>query len=82
MQASDFLRYRDRQGQVADFHSLRVLFISRVVAGGASIKEAQTLARHSTPVLTMNTYSRVTIGDLAGAVSGLGDLLTKQPARP
>ncbi len=82
MQASDFLRYRDRQGQVADFHSLRVLFISRVVAGGASIKEAQTLARHSTPVLTMNAYSRVTLGDLAGAVSGLGDLLTKQPARP
>ena len=49
------LLYRDRQGHVADFHSLRVLFISRVVAGGASVKEAQTLARHSTPLLTMNT---------------------------
>ena len=49
------LLYSDRQGHVADFHSLRVLFISRVVAGGASVKEAQTLARHSTPLLTMNT---------------------------
>ena len=82
MRATDFLLYSDRQGHVADFHSLRVLFISRVVAGGASVKEAQTLARHSTPLLTMNTYSRATLLDVAGAVSGLGDLLTSQPTRP
>jgi len=80
--ATDFLLYSDRLGHVADFHSLRVLFISRVVASGASVKEAQTLARHSTPVLTMNTYSRATLLDVAGAVEGLGDLLTKQPTRP
>jgi hypothetical protein len=61
---------------------LRVLFISGVVASGASVKEAQTLARHSTPVLTMNTYSRATLLDVAGAVEGLGDLLTSQPTRP
>jgi hypothetical protein len=82
MQASDFLLSSDRQGHVADFHSLRVLFISRVVASGASVKEAQTLARHSTPLLTMNTYSRATLLDVAGAVAGLGDLLTSQPTRP
>ena len=82
MEASDFLLYSDRQGHVADFHSLRVLFISRVVASGASVKEAQTRARHSTPVLTMNTYSRATLLDVAGAVAGLGDLLTGQPTRP
>jgi integrase len=81
-QASDFLLYSNRLGHVADFHSLRVLFISRVVAGGASVKEAQTLARHSTPLLTMNTYSRATLLDVAGAVEGLGDLLTSQPSRP
>jgi hypothetical protein len=82
MQASDFLLYSDRQGHVADFHSLRVLFISRVVASGASVKEAQTLARHSTPVLTMNTYSRATLLDVARGVSGLGDLLTRKPNSP
>jgi integrase len=82
MAASDFLLYSDRQGQVADFHSLRVLFISQVVASGASVKEAQTLARHSTPVLTMNVYSRASLLDVAGAVEGLGDLLTSQPTRP
>lgn len=82
MQASDFLLYADRLGHVADFHSLRVLYVSRVVASGASVKEAQTLARHSTPLLTMNTYSRVALLDVAGAVAGLGDLLTKRPSEP
>jgi integrase len=82
MRASDFLLYRNRLGYVADFHSLRVLFISRVVAGGASVKEAQTLARHSTPVLTMNTYSRATLLDVAGAIRGLGDLLGTRPTTP
>ncbi len=82
MAGSDFLLYSDRQGHVADFHSLRVLFISQVVAGGASVKEAQTLARHSTPVLTMNVYSKASLLDVAGAVEGLGDLLTSQPTRP
>jgi len=79
-QESDFLAYRDQHGRVADFHSLRVLFISRVVAGGASVREAQTLARHSTPTLTMNVYSQASLLDVAGAVNGLGDLLSTAPA--
>ena len=78
---TDFLLYEDRQGHVADFHSLRVLFISRVVAGGASVREAQTLARHSTPLLTFNTYSRASLLDVAGAVAGVGEMLTAQPVR-
>ncbi len=77
-EASDFLRYADRQGHVADFHSLRTVYISRVVAGGASMREAQTLARHSTPMLTMH-YSRATLHDVAGRVAGLGDMLTGKP---
>jgi len=32
-----------------DFHSCRVTYISFLVSGGANVKEAQTLARHSTP---------------------------------
>ena len=81
-EGTDFLAYEDQQGHVADFHSLRVLFISRVVASGASMKEAQTLARHSTPVLTMNVYSRASLLDVAGAVEGVGEMLTRQPSRP
>ncbi len=79
-EASDFLQYANRQGHKADFHSLRTVFISQVVAGGASMKEAQTLARHSTPVLTSH-YSRTTLHDVAGCVEGLGDFLTSAPKR-
>ena len=43
----------DKAGRVVDFHSLRHGYISRVVDGGASVKESQELARHSDPRLTM-----------------------------
>ena len=41
-----------------DFHSLRVTFVSLVVEAGATVKEAQVLARHATPDLTINTYAK------------------------
>ena len=41
-----------------DFHACRVAFITYVLEAGATVKEAQVLARHSTPILTMNTYAR------------------------
>ena len=44
----------DEVGRVVDFHSLRHGYISRIVDGGASVKEAQELARHSDPRLTMD----------------------------
>lgn len=47
-ETSDFLCYRDAAGQVADFHATRHTYISGIVAGGASVKVAQELARHST----------------------------------
>ena len=45
------------EGKV-DFHSFRSIFITRVIEAGANVKEAQALARHSTPELTMNTYAK------------------------
>lgn len=41
-----------------DFHALRTTFVTLVLDAGASLKEAMTLARHSTPSLTMNVYGR------------------------
>ena len=41
-----------------DFHSLRVAYITFVCEAGATVKEAQEMARHSTPQLTLNTYAR------------------------
>jgi len=55
-------------GGKLDFHALRNGYISRVVEAGASAKEAQELARHSTPTITMNTYARAS-GDRLRAVA-------------
>jgi len=56
-----------------DFHSLRTSFISCVAAQGASVKEAMTLARHSSPNLTFNTYARAEEARLAGIVDAISD---------
>lgn len=47
-----------------DFHALRVTFATLVVESGASVKEAQTMLRHSNPTITMNTYAKVRPGRL------------------
>ena len=51
------LEKRNLEG-ILCFHCLRVTFITRVIESGANLKEAQTLARHQTPHLTMNVYAR------------------------
>jgi integrase len=66
--ASAFLKYANDAGEVADFHALRHTFISRLVRSGASPKEAQALARHSTIVLTMDRYSHIAPKETAAAV--------------
>lgn len=42
----------------ADFHSCRVAYVTFVLEAGASVSEAQALARHATAGLTLNTYAR------------------------
>ena len=51
--------YRDEAGRVADSHSLRHTFISNLSKSGVSPKVAQSLARHSTIGLTMDTYTQL-----------------------
>ncbi|MBI1319286.1 MAG: tyrosine-type recombinase/integrase [Candidatus Hydrogenedens sp.] len=63
--------HETEQGKLT-FHGLRVAFISYMAASGASVKEVQTLARHSTPMLTMNVYAKVhdhVLADRAGRVT-------------
>jgi site-specific recombinase XerD len=45
-------------GGKLDFHAMRVTYVNLVFEAGASVKEAQTLARHATPEMTMNIYGR------------------------
>ena len=41
-----------------DFHAVRLAYINLVIESGVTVKEAQVLARHETPELTMNIYGR------------------------
>jgi len=46
-------------GGKLDFHECRVAYINFVIESEVSVKEAQVVARHATPELTMNVYGRV-----------------------
>jgi len=70
---SDFLAVTDAEGRTVDFHALRTSFITALVKGGASVKVAQTLARHSTPVLTLGTYTTLGVFDVAAGLDALPD---------
>jgi site-specific recombinase XerD len=48
------MQYRDRDGGVADFHSLRHTFVTNLVNAGVAPKDAKELVRHSTITLTMD----------------------------
>jgi len=78
-EGSDFLLHIDSAGRVADFHGLRVHYISRVVEAGASMKEAMELARHADPKLTLKTYSRVRLSALSGVLDGLPSMAPAGP---
>jgi len=68
------IEYIDQTGRVADFHALRHTFISNLSKGGVSPKVAQTLARHSTINLTMDTYTHIQLYDERAALEKLPDL--------
>ena len=67
-QTCDYLKDKDKDGCVADFHSLRHGFITYLVTANVPPKVAQTLARHSTITLTMDRYVHLGVGDLMDAM--------------
>ena len=66
---------------ILDLHSTRHTFVSEIVAGGASVKTAQELARHSTPKLTFDVYAHARLHDVVGTVERLPDPF-QTPTRP
>lgn len=58
-----------------DAHALRVAYVSWLLEAGASVKEAQVLARHSTPDLTMNVYARARDERLAQVAEAVGQTI-------
>jgi len=63
--------YEDGAGRVADFHALRHTFISNLTRGGVSPKIAQSLARHGSIGLTMDTYTHIGLHDERAALDAL-----------
>ncbi len=63
--------YCDDSVRYADFHSWRHSFISSLAKANVGVKLAQTLARHSDPKLTLNTYTHVGLFDTAAALESL-----------
>lgn len=60
----------------AVFHSLRMSYTTLLQElAGASLAEAQKLSRHSTPMLTANTYTKTAGKRLVSLVDSLGERL-------
>jgi integrase len=57
--------YLDARGRRFDFHSLRGQFVTALARAGVQLQHAQKLARHSTPALTANHYTRLELTELA-----------------
>jgi integrase len=56
---------------VADFHALRHSYITALAMSRAPVKVIQSLARHSSPVLTLGTYAHVGLYDQTAALDAL-----------
>lgn len=54
----DLLKVDTADGEI-DFHALRHSYATMLVNGGTDVKTAQSLLRHSTPLLTLGIYSHV-----------------------
>jgi hypothetical protein len=65
------IEYRDGSDRVADFHALRHSFITALAMSKSPVKVIQSLARHSTPTLTLGIYAHVGIYDQTAALDAL-----------
>lgn len=58
-------------GGKLDFHACRLAYFNLVIESGTTVKEAQALAQHATPAMTMNTNGPVSEERRAAAVEGI-----------
>ena len=72
---SDFLQAANHEGEKADFHSLRHTTGAWLALAGNHPKVVQTVMRHSTITLTMDTYGHLFPGQDAEAVASLPDIM-------
>jgi len=79
-QESDFLADTNHEKEVLDFHSLRHTCGAWLSMTGAHPKTVQTVMRHSSITLTMDTYGHLFPGQEAEAVDRLQEMLNPPEA--
>lgn len=72
--ATDFLLPENSEGHVIDFHSLRHTCGAWLASKGVNPKAIQTIMRHSSITLTMDTYGHLFPDDAANAIATLQPL--------
>ena len=78
-QQSDFLADTNHEGEITDFHCLRHTCGAWLAMTGAHPKVVQTVMRHSTITLTMDTYGHLFPGQESDAVDQLRKMLVAPP---
>ncbi|QDV66216.1 Phage integrase family protein [Crateriforma conspicua] len=68
---SDFLKDKNDADEIFDFHSLRHTCGAWLAMRGAHVKTVQTIMRHKTITLTMDTYGHLFPGSEPEAVGRL-----------
>ena len=76
---SDFLTEKNHEGEILDFHSLRHTCGAWLAMTGAHPKAVQSVMRHSTITLTMDTYGHLFPGQEADTVARFPDMLNNGP---
>lgn len=71
------IAYETTEG-VVDMHALRHSFITNLIASGVDVKTCQSLARHSTPTLTIGRYAHTDDARRREAIEGSNG---EQPVR-
>jgi len=79
-QQSDFLTVENHDGEHLDFHSLRHTCGAWLAMQGAHPKAIQSVMRHSTITLTMDTYGHLFPGQEADTIARLPVMLGSEPA--
>ena len=75
---SDFLTATNHEGELVDFHCLRHTCGAWLAMTGAHPKVVQTVMRHSTITLTMDTYGHLFPGQEVEAVGRMRDMLSNE----
>ena len=74
LKAAELPTFKPGEGKI-DFHACRVAYVTYVLESGASMKEAQDLARHASPEMTRQVYARTRPERIKRSVEAVGSVI-------